>query len=370
MEPRQEDTARLENSTVMTATGQDANLGSGPVRGGYEVDGAALAVWMGNHVDGFDGPLHVEQFRGGQSNPTYKLITPSKSYVMRRKPPGQILKGAHAVEREARVQLALATAGFPVAKVHGLCEDAGVLGSAFYVMDLIDGRIFWDARFPDVPDVNRPAYFDAMNATIARLHTLDHASIGLGDYGHTGNYFERQVRRWTRQYQEDHEAGRNEHMDQLVTWLPQNIPASDETSIVHGDYRCDNMIFHPDEPRVVAVLDWELSTLGHPLVDFAYHAIMYQMPPNIVAGLDGADLKALNIPSEQEYVTAYCERTGRSGIPEWDFYIAFNFFRLAAIFHGIKGRVLRGTASSEHAKERARSFPVLAALAASAMEKV
>jgi aminoglycoside phosphotransferase (APT) family kinase protein len=353
----------------MTGTGPEANAGTTAVREAYRFDEGALARWMEAHVEGYAGPLTVEQFKGGQSNPTYKLVTPSRSYVLRRKPPGETLKGAHAVDREARILTALHGTGFPVAHVHGLCTDESIIGSWFYVMEMVEGRIFWDATFPDVPHSERPAYFDAMNATIARLHAIDYAAIGLGDYGKPGNYFARQIGRWLQQYLEDTDAGRDADMDALIEWLPAHIPPGDESSIVHGDFRCDNMIFHPTEPRVLAVLDWELSTLGHPLADFAYHAMMYQMPPDIVAGLGGIDITALNIPSEADYVAAYCERTGRKSIPNWDFYVAFNFFRLAAIFHGIKGRVARGTASSAHARERAKSFPVLAACAKQAMEK-
>lgn len=353
----------------MSALDQDANAGTTPVREAYRFDEAALESWLKTSVPDFAGPLTVEQFKGGQSNPTYKLVTPARSYVLRRKPPGKILKGAHAVEREAQVLTALGKAGYPVAHVHGLCTDDSVIGSWFYVMEMVEGRIFWDATFPGVSREERPAYFDAMNAAIARLHSFDPDALGLGDYGKPGNYFARQIGRWTRQYQEDVEAGRDPAMDALVDWLPDNIPAGDETAIVHGDFRCDNMIFHPTEPRVLAVLDWELSTLGHPLADFAYHAMMYQMPPDIVAGLAGADLDALNIPTEADYVAAYCRRTGRAEIPNWDFYVAFNFFRLAAIFHGIKGRVIRGTAASAHARERAKSFPTLARLAHEAMER-
>jgi aminoglycoside phosphotransferase (APT) family kinase protein len=350
-----------------TISPEQTYSGTTGVRTGFDFDEAALARWMRSHIADFAGPLRVEQFKGGQSNPTYKLVTPSQSYVLRRKPPGAILKGAHAVEREAQVLTGLGKAGYPVAHVYGLCTDDGVIGSWFYVMAMVEGRIFWDATFPDVSHADRPAYFDAMNAAIAALHQVDYASAGLADYGKPGNYFARQIARWSRQYREDTAAGRDPGMDALVEWLPAHIPIGDETTIVHGDFRCDNMIFHPTEPRILAVLDWELSTLGHPLADFAYHAMMYRMPPDIVAGLEGADLAALNIPSEADYIAAYCRRTGREGIADWNFYVAFNFFRLAAIFHGIKGRTLRGSAASTHAKERAKSFPALVALARDAM---
>jgi len=345
-----------------------ANIGTTAVREGHQFDEAALVRWMASHVEGFAGPVTVTQFKGGQSNPTYRLSTPGRDYVMRRKPPGQLLKGAHAIEREAQVLTALGGIGFPVPHIFGLCTDDAVIGSWFYVMDMVEGRIFWDATLPEVSREERPAYFDAMNETIARLHMADYQAIGLGDYGKPGNYFARQISRWSRQYLEDVEAGRDANMDRLVEWLPGAIPPGDDIAIVHGDFRCDNMIFHPSEPQVIAVLDWELSTLGHPLADFAYHALMYHMPPNIVAGLIGADLDALNVPSEQAYIAAYCRRTGREEIPNWPFYIAFNFFRLAAIFHGIKGRVIRGTAASAHARERAENFPVLAELASKAMD--
>ena len=366
----EEDQARLEGCTSMTAPSQASSAGTTAVREGHVFDDAALARWMEANVAGYSGPLTVEQFRGGQSNPTYKLITPRASYVLRRKPPGHILQGAHAVEREARVLSALADTGVPVPYVHGLCTDDAVIGTWFFVMDMVEGRNFWDATFPEVSRENRPRHFDAMNETIARLHKVDFNAVGLGDYGRSGNYFGRQIRRWSKQYLEDVEAGRDPDMDRLIEWLPANIPDDDETAIVHGDFRCDNMIFHPTEPRVAAVLDWELSTLGHPLADFANHAMMYRMPPEIVAGLAGADLAALNIPSEAEYIAAYCARTDRVSIPDYGFYIAFNFFRLAAIFHGIKGRVIRGTAASAHARERAKVFPRLARLACESVDAI
>lgn len=337
--------------------------GATAVREAHRFDEARLAQWLEEHVEGYEGPLNVEQFKGGQSNPTYKLITPRKSYVLRRKPPGQLLKGAHAVEREAQVMQALERTSFPVAHVHALCRNEAVIGSSFYVMDCVDGRIIWDLAFPGVTRSERPRYFDAMNETIACLHGIDYHAIGLGEYGKPGSYLERQIARWSKQYTEDVEAGRDPHLEKLIEWLPAHIPPRDEGAIVHGDFRVDNMIFHPTEPRVLAVLDWELSTLGHPLADFSHHLLMYRMPPLVMGGLKGADLRALNVPSEADYIAAYCRRVGRNGIPNLDFYVMFNMFRLAAIFHGIKGRVARGTAVSAHANRMVEALPVLAKLA-------
>jgi aminoglycoside phosphotransferase (APT) family kinase protein len=347
---------------------EHANAGAMPVRPEHRLDEARLAAWLAAHVEGFAGPLEIRQFRGGQSNPTYKLITPAGDFVLRRKPRGELLKGAHAVEREARVLAALAGAGYPAPRVHGLCTDEAVIGAPFFVMECVEGRIFWDATFPTVPRSERARYFDAMNATIARLHAVDFEALGLGDYGRAGDYLARQIALWSRQYLADPDAGRDKDMDALVEWLPRHVPAGDETSLVHGDFRCDNLVFHPTEPRILAVLDWELSTLGHPLADFAYHALMYRMPPDIVAGLGGADLAGLGVPSEADYCAAYCERTGRDSLPDYPFHVAFSLFRLAAIFHGIRGRVIRGTASSAHARQRAEAFPRLARMAGQAME--
>ena len=340
------------------------NSGTIPVREAHRFDIPRLERFMQENVDGFSGPLAVEQFKGGQSNPTYKLATPGRAYVLRRKPPGKLLPGAHAVDREYRVIDALGRQGFPVAKAYALCTDETVIGSAFYIMDMVEGRIFWDPAFPEVDRRERPAYFDAMNATLAALHSIDPDAVGLGDYGKPGNYFARQIGRWSKQYLEDEAAGRVPSMDRLVDWLPRNIPADEpQARIIHGDYRCDNMIFHPSEPRVLAVLDWELSTLGHPLADFSYHLMMYRMPAGMSSGLGGLDLTALNIPSERDYVASYCARTGRRGIPDLDFYMAFNMFRLAGIVHGIKGRIVRGTAASAHADKMAASLEPLADLA-------
>lgn len=344
-----------------------AASGAGAIRS--PVDQAALERWLEERVADFRGPLEIEQFRGGQSNLTYRLDTPGARYVLRKKPVGPLLKGAHDVLREARVMKALAATAVPVPEVIAECDDDGVLGSAFFVMRLVEGRIFWDAAFQTVPRGERASYFDAMNSTMAAIHTLDYAAAGLGDFGRPGNYFARQIARWSKQYAEDSDGGRNPDMDLLVEWLPANIPPCEENSLVHGDFRCDNLIFHPSKAQIVAVLDWELSTLGHPLADFAYHALMYRMPPDIVAGLGEKEPAELGLPSEAEYVAAYCDRTGRSEIAGYDFYIAFNLFRLAAIFHGIKGRVVRGNAVSAQARERAHQFPRLARLAREAMEQ-
>lgn len=340
------------------------NSGTGAVRAAHQFDVAPLEAWMAERIADFTGPLRVEQFKGGQSNPTYKLVTPEKAYVLRRKPPGKLLPGAHAVDREYRVISALAAQGFPVARTYGLCLDDNVIGTPFYVMEMVEGRIFWEPTFPDVTAADRPAYFDAMNATLAALHRIDPETAGLGDYGKPGNYFARQIARWSKQYLEDVDAGRVSAMDRLIDWLPANVPPDEpQPRVIHGDFRCDNMIFHATEPRVLAVLDWELSTLGHPLADFSYHLMMYRMPHGMSAGLDGLDLSALNIPGEADYVAAYCRRTGRDGIPDLDFYMAFNLFRLAGIVHGIKGRIARGNASSAHAATMAAALEPLADLA-------
>lgn len=346
----------------MTIDHQEAFAGTGAIRAGHEFDAGALATWLAANVAGYAGPLAVEQFNGGQSNPTYRLRTPTRDYVMRRKPPGPLLPGAHAVEREYRVIAALDGAGFPVAHPHALCEEAAIIGTPFYVMDFVPGQIFWASVMPGLEPQDRAAHFDAMNATVARLHTLDVASLGLSSFGKPGNYFERQLARWSRQYREDEDAGRDPHMDRLIDWLGANIPDGDETALVHGDLRGDNFMFRDGAADVVAVLDWELSTLGHPLGDFAYHLMMYRLPADILGGFAGADLAALGIPAEADYVAAYCRRTGRDGIAALDFYLAFNMFRFAAILHGVKGRLIRGTAASASAKSLVDTLPRLAAI--------
>lgn len=342
----------------------DQNMGTAEIRPGFEFDQAALAEWLEANVQDYAGPLSVSQFKGGQSNPTYRLDTPQRSYVLRRKPPGQLLKGAHAVEREARVITALHGTGYPVPRIYSLCTDDSVIGTWFYVMENVEGRIFWDATLPGMAPEEQCAIYDSINDAIARLHLIDYEAVGLGDYGRAGNYFKRQVTRWSRQYFDDADAGRDQTMERLIEWLEANLPQDDdETRIIHGDIRIDNIIVHPTEPRVVAILDWELSTLGHPGADFAYSAMSWRMPPHIVAGLGGHDLTYTGIPSEEEFVAAYCRRTGRAAMPNYNYYIAFCFFRLAAIFHGIKGRAIRGTASNEQAFRRAQVFPELVRMA-------
>jgi aminoglycoside phosphotransferase (APT) family kinase protein len=344
-------------------------VGTMPVVERLRFDVAALERWMVAEVPGFRGPLEVEQFRGGQSNPTYRLGSASGRYVLRRKPPGKLLPSAHAVDREYRIMTALGSVGFPVPRTYGLCLDEAVIGTAFFVMAYVEGRVFWDPTLPELGRDERGRVYDAMNAVIARLHTIDYPAIGLSDYGKSGNYVARQIDRWTKQYRAS-ETERIEAMDRLIEWLPQNVPPDDTTSIVHGDYRLDNMIFHPTEPRVLAVLDWELSTLGSPVGDFAYHAMGWRVPPGAFRGLGGADLAALGIPDEAAYRAAYCRRTGRAEIPNWDFYLAYNMFRLAAILQGIMGRVRDGTAASLKAQEAGERAKVLARLGWEQVERM
>lgn len=324
---------------------------------------AALECWLEANVVGYGGPLQIERFEGGQSNPTYKLSTPGRRYVLRRKPSGSLLKGAHAVEREARVLTALEAAHFPVPHVYGLCTDEQVMGTWFYVMEMVEGRIFWDPALPSLGREDRAACFDAMNATLAKLHLINPAVTGLNDFGRPENFIARQIARWSRQYLEDEEAGRDPNMDRLIDWLPSRIPPQDAATIVHGDYRIDNLIFHPTKSEVLAVLDWELSTIGDPLADFAYHLMMYRMPALTIKGIADDDLQALGLPDEAAYVRSYCARTGLKGIQDLDFYLVFNLFRFAAICHGIKGRLARGTAASPDAARMAGDFPRIAEIA-------
>jgi len=321
-----------------------------------------LAAWCEAKVPGFRGPLAAERFAGGQSNPTYRLTSPSGAYVLRRKPPGVLLPSAHAVDREFRVLRGLQGTAVPVPPVFALCEDDGVIGSAFYVMGYVPGRVFYDARLPGVSPAERAAIYDSMNATIAALHSVDPAAVGLGDFGRPGNYMARQVARWTKQYRASETVPIPE-MDRLIGWLADYTPAEGRVAIVHGDYRLDNLLLHPTEPRGVAVLDWELSTLGDPVADFAYHAMVWRIAPELFRGLAGEDLAALGIPSEAEYVAAYCRRTGRDGIADWDYYIVYGIFRIAAILQGIAKRALDGTAAAHDAVELGAKARPLAELA-------
>ncbi|MGE0311585.1 MAG: phosphotransferase [Lautropia sp.] len=343
---------------------EEETQGSGPVAPRHRFDVDALSRWLEANVDAYQGPLRVEQFKGGQSNPTFRLITPSRSYVMRAKPGpvAKLLPSAHAIEREYRVLAALHGSEVPVARVYGLCEDEGVIGRAFYVMEHVDGRIFWQQSLPDCDKAERSAIYDEMNRVIAALHRVDYRAVGLEGYGRPGNYLARQIARWSKQYLAS-ETEPIPEMNRLIEWLPAHVPAGDETCIVHGDYRLDNMVFAHDAPRVVAVLDWELSTLGHPLADFAYHAMSYHIPAEQFRGIAGFDHAALGIPTESEYIARYCERTGRAGIEHWDFYLAYNAFRLAAILQGIMKRVVDGTAASAGGLDAGRRAKPLARIA-------
>jgi aminoglycoside phosphotransferase (APT) family kinase protein len=337
----------------------DQFTGTKPMADSHAFDVAALERHLASDMPGFVGPLTVEQFKGGQSNPTYRLITPAAQYVMRTKPgpASRLLPSAHAVEREFRVMSALALTPVPVPRMHLLCEDEAVIGRAFYVMQCMQGRVLWDQSLPGMSTDERAAIYDEMNRVIAALHAVDVRSVGLETFGRPGNYFERQIGRWSKQYQ----ASATEpiaEMDRLIEWLPQHLPASaldaSQLSVVHGDFRLDNLMFHATEPRVIAVLDWELSTLGHPLADFSYHCMAWHIPPGVFRGIGGLDLAALGIPAEADYVRRYCERTGRGDpavlMADWNFYLAYNLFRLAAITQGIAKRVLDGTAASAQAK--------------------
>ncbi|WP_439589464.1 phosphotransferase family protein [Hydrogenophaga sp.] len=346
--------------------------GTRPVADQHAFDEAALSAWLETQVPGFAGPLTVEMFKGGQSNPTYKLITPQRAYVMRAKPGpvAKLLPSAHAIEREFRVMSALHGTGVPVARMHALCEDESVIGRAFYVMECVDGRVLWDQSLPDMTPTQRGAIYDEMNRVMAALHTVRPLEIGLDGYGKPGNYFERQIGRWSKQYQAS-VTQPIDAMDRLMEWLPKNVPAMarDESllSVVHGDYRLDNLMFHATEPRVLAVLDWELSTLGHPLADFSYHCMSWHIPPGAFRGIAGLDLPALGIPSEADYIALYCERTGfvqpDQLKADWNFYLAYNMFRLAAILQGIAKRVEAGTASSAQAVKSASGARPMAELA-------
>jgi len=346
--------------------------GTRPVSSQHAFDTDTLSAWLQLHLPGFEGPMTVEMFKGGQSNPTYKLITPARAYVMRAKPGpvARLLPSAHAIEREYRVMSALRGTGVPVAQMHVLCEDESVIGRAFYVMECVNGRVLWDQSLPDMDRAGRAALYDEMNRVLAALHSVKPDEVGLDGYGKPGNYFERQIGRWSKQYVASITQPIPE-MDRLMEWLPQAIPAMarDENlvSVVHGDYRLDNLMFNPTEARVLAVLDWELSTLGHPLADFSYHCMSWHIPPGLFRGIGGLDLASLGIPSEAEYIERYCERTGfatpQQLKADWNFYLAYNMFRLAAILQGIGKRVEAGTASSEQAVRSAAGARPMAEMA-------
>ncbi len=341
-----------------TLDAQAAFTGTSVPEGKDIIDEAALAAWMVDNVEGFVGPIEVRKFAGGQSNPTYKLTSPSGSYVLRRKPLGPLLPSAHAVDREYKVIAGLHPTGFPVAKPYGLCTDDSIIGSWFYIMDMVEGRTIWDGSMPGSDPAERRAVYEAMIDTLAALHAIDIEAAGLSDYGKTGNYFERQVGRWTKQYR----AAQTEvmpEMERLIEWLPKTLPAQDRVSIVHGDYRIDNMIFDIQKPKVLAVLDWELGTLGDPLADFTYVAMAWVTENGGRSGVMDLDRAALGIPELDEMVARYCAATGRDNIPDLDWYFAFNFFRLAGIIQGIKKRVIEGTATSSHARDMSeRVYPL------------
>ncbi len=309
-----------------------------------------LTAWMDTNVDGFAGPLTYAKFAGGQSNPTYRLDTPERAYVLRRKPFGPILPSAHAVDREYTVIAGLHPTGFPVPRPYGLCEDPGVIGAAFYVMEMVEGRTIWDGSMPGATRADRRAHYDAMVDTLAALHNTDHVAAGLGAYGKPGNYFERQVGRWTKQYRAA-ETERMDSVERLIDWLPRTLPEQTRTSIVHGDYRIDNMIFAPAEPRVIAVLDWELSTLGDPLADFSYLLMSWVTEPEGRSGVLGMTGDETGIPTIEQVVERYCAATGRDGVPDLNWYFAYNLFRLTGIVQGIKRRIIDGTASSAQAEK-------------------
>ncbi|MFO1191690.1 MAG: phosphotransferase [Rhodoferax sp.] len=350
----------------------DHYVGTRAVSDQHLFDTAALSTWLQKHLDGFAGPLSVEMFKGGQSNPTYKLITPQRSYVMRAKPGpvAKLLPSAHAVEREFAVMRGLQGTGVPVPTMYCLCEDESVIGRAFYIMEFMQGRVLWDQSLPGMTTTGRGEIYDEMNRVIAALHTVDYQRQGLAAYGKPGSYFERQIGRWSKQYVAS-ATQQIDEMDRLIAWLPANMPASarddSKTSIVHGDYRLDNLMFDATTPRAIAVLDWELSTLGHPLADFSYHCMAWHIPPGSFRGIGGLDIASLGIPSEERYIALYCDRTGLTTPQDlrqdWNFYLAYNMFRIAAILQGIAKRIQAGTASSAQAEQSARGVVPMARMA-------
>ena len=333
------------------------------VRDAHKFNESSLVDYMEQNVDGYKGPLTVSQFEGGQSNPTFLLHTPDQEYVMRKKPPGVLLPSAHAVEREYLIMSALQDTDVPVAKTYSLCEDSNVIGTPFYIMEKVDGRIFRQPELPGMDPAERSAIYDAMNDTLAKMHNVDVDAVGLTDFGKQGNFFERQIGRWTKQYRSS-ETEVVPTMEKLIEWLPANMPKDLENTICHGDYRLENMIIHPTKPEVVAVLDWELCTLGHPLADLAYNCMTYHFMHPSSGGLVTTNYETSGIPSEQAYIEAYCKRTGREGIENWPFYVAFSFFRLAAIVQGVYKRGLDGNASSDRAKTYAAFATMLSDLGA------
>jgi aminoglycoside phosphotransferase (APT) family kinase protein len=321
----------------------------------------ALSDYLRTRLPDFSANLKVEQFKGGQSNPTFKLVSGERAYVMRSKPGpvAKLLPSAHAIEREYRVLSALANTEVPVPAVYCLCEDEAVIGRAFYIMDNVEGRVLWEQGLPGLSNQERAAIYDQMNSVLATLHSVDYQAIGLAEFGRPGNYFARQISRWSKQYLAS-ETQSIPAMNQLIEWLPRNIPEGDETAIVHGDYRLDNLIFDHKEAKIKAILDWELSTIGHPLADFSYHCMGYHIDPENFRGIKGLDINALGIPSEHDYKAAYSRRTGRVKIEHWDFYLAYNLFRLAAILQGIMKRVVDGTAANREAADSGKRAVPLA----------
>ena len=343
----------------MASDAQTSMTGTIEVADKDRLDLDSLAGWMAAHVEGFAGPMTYAKFAGGQSNPTYRLDTPGRAYVLRRKPFGPILPSAHAVDREYRVIAGLHPTGFPVPRPYGLCEDDAVIGAAFYVMEMVEGRTLWDGSLPGMSPAERTAHYHAMVDTLAALHTTDYQAAGLGEYGKPGNYFERQVSRWTKQYR----AAETEHMEpveRLIEWLPRTLPRQTGTAIVHGDFRVDNMIFAPAEPRILAVLDWELSTLGDPLADFSYFLMSWVTQPEGRSGVMGMTGPETGIPTIDEVVARYCAATGRGGMPDLNWYFAYNLFRLTGIVQGIKKRIQLGTASSAQAEKTVARVGALA----------
>ena len=324
--------------------------GTQEVRDQHRFDVARLESWLTDRLEGFRGPLRVSEFKGGQSNPTYQLESPSGAWVLRRKPPGKLLKSAHAVDREYRAMAGLNRIDFPVPRAHLLCEDPEVIGTAFYVMERVEGRVIWNPLLPGFSREERRGIYESMVDVLARLHLADYEALGLAEFGRPGNYFARQISRWSKQYVAS-ETESIPEMDRLMEWLPQNIPPDDSVCLVHGDYQLANMITHPTEPRIVAVIDWELATIGHPLGDATYHIASRHWPTSEFNGISDSELRELGILTESEWVNAYCERTGRDGIPGLDFYFAYNLFRNACIDQGIVGRIRDGTASSAHAEQ-------------------